>query len=287
MQIRSIFFLACFAAVPLLAEVVVPADSPPVQKRAAAELEKYIEKILGKDKTYPRLLLGNTLAAQAGIELKDLGDEGFVICRKNDAVYISSGTAGGRGILYGVYEFLERQGCRFWTEDEEDIPHRDSLWLPGDKEIKQLPAFPLFRWIISGTCHQKWIMTGKLKLNGGSFGFVPKPEDGLAFYLAPHNSHTHFKFMPAKVYGKTHPDYFALQKNGKRLAHDSKGQLCLTNPEMIREYIANVRKYLKEKYREGMILVIVQSDNYAHCQPRLYCASFNPCSAALRNQYAA
>ncbi|MBE6371513.1 MAG: DUF4838 domain-containing protein [Lentisphaerae bacterium] len=266
MQIRSIFFLACFAAVPLLAEVVVPADSPPVQKRAAAELEKYIEKILGKDKTYPRLLLGNTLAAQAGIELKDLGDEGFVICRKNDAVYISSGTAGGRGILYGVYEFLERQGCRFWTEDEEDIPHRDSLWLPGDKEIKQLPAFPLFRWIISGTCHQKWIMTGKLKLNGGSFGFVPKPEDGLAFYLAPHNSHTHFKFMPAKVYGKTHPDYFALQKNGKRLAHDSKGQLCLTNPEMIREYIANVRKYLKEKYREGMILVIVQSDNYAHCQ---------------------
>ena len=24
--------------------------------------------------------------------------------------------------------------------------------------------------------------------------------------------------------------------------------------------------YLKEKYREGMILVIVQSDNYAHCQ---------------------
>ena len=266
MSFRHLLFLGLLAAFPLSAEVVVPKDAPPVQKRAAAELEKYIGKILGEGKKYPRFLLGNTLAEKAGIDLKGLGDEGFVICRKNNVIYISAGTASGRGILYGVYEFLERQGCRFWTETEEDIPRRKSLWLPGDRGIRQVPAFPLFRWIISGTCHQKWIMTGKLKLNGGSFGFVPKPEDGLAFYLAPHNSHTHFKFMPAKVYGKTHPDYFALQKNGKRLAHDSKGQLCLTNPEMIREYIANVRKYLKEKYREGMILVIVQSDNYAHCQ---------------------
>jgi len=266
MRIRGLLFLACFAAVPLLAEVVVPEDAPPVQKRAAAELEKYIEKILGKGKKHPRIVLGNSLAAQAGIDLRNLGDEGFVIGRKNNAVYISAGMPAGRGILYGVYEFLERQGCRFWTEDEEDIPRREFLWLPDEKEIRQIPAFPLFRWIISGTCSQKWIMTGKLKLNGGSFGFVPKEEDGKAFYLAPHNSHTHFKFMPAKVYGKSHPEYFALQKNGKRLADDSRGQLCLSNSEMTREYIANVRKYLKEKYREGMILVIVQSDNYAHCQ---------------------
>ena len=266
MQIRGIFFLACFAAVPLLAEVVVPKNAPPVQKRAAAELEKYIGKILGNDKTYPRFLLGNTLAAQAGIELKDLSDEGFVICRKNDAVHISSGTADGRGILYGVYEFLERQGCRFWTETEEDIPHRKSLWLPGDLEIRQVPAFPLFRWIISGTCSQKWIMTGKLKLNGGSFGFVPKPEDGLAFYLAPFNSHTHRWFLPAKKYGKTHPEFFALQKNGKRLVHDYKGQLCLTNQDMVREYIANVRSYLKPKYKDGLILILAQGDNFNHCQ---------------------
>ncbi len=258
--------LFCLAALPLAAEVVVSPDASSVQKRAGRELEKYLGKILGPDKKYPRIMLGNTLAAQAGIDLKDLGDEGFVICPRKDALYISAGTARGRGILYGIYEFLELQGCRFWTEDEEDIPRRPALKMPEGKEIRQVPVFPLFRWIISGTCSQKWIMTGKLKLNGGSFGFVPEEEDGMAFYLAPHNSHTHFKFLPAAQYGKTHPEFFALQKNGRRLASDSRGQLCLTNPEMIREYIANVRKYLKEKYREGMILVIVQSDNYAHCQ---------------------
>ena len=63
MRIRGLLFLACFAAVPLLAEVVVPEDAPPVQKRAAAELEKYIEKILGKGKKHPRIVLGNSLAA--------------------------------------------------------------------------------------------------------------------------------------------------------------------------------------------------------------------------------
>ena len=258
--------LGCLAVLMMQAEVVVPDDAPSVQKRAGRELEKYIGKILGADKKYPRIVLGNTLAAKAGIDLNDLGDEGFVICPRKDALYISAGTARGRGILYGVYDFLELQGCRFWTEDEEDIPQRSALKIPEGKEIRQVPVFPCYRWIISGTCSQKWIMTGKLKLNGGSFGFVPKEEDGLVFFQHPFNSHTHRFFLPAGKYGKTHPEYFALQKDGKRLAHDYRGQLCLTNPEMVREYIANVRKHLQTKYKDGMILILAQGDNFNHCQ---------------------
>ena len=67
MSFRHLLFLGLLAAFPLSAEVVVPKDAPPVQKRAAAELEKYIGKILGKGKKYPRFLLGNALAEKAGI----------------------------------------------------------------------------------------------------------------------------------------------------------------------------------------------------------------------------
>ena len=145
MKLGFRLWLLCLAALPLAAEVVVSPDASSVQKRAGRELEKYLGKILGPDKKYPRIMLGNTLAAQAGIDLKDLGDEGFVICPRKDALYISAGTARGRGILYGIYEFLELQGCRFWTEDEEDIPRRPALKMPEGKEIRQVPVFPLFR----------------------------------------------------------------------------------------------------------------------------------------------
>ena len=165
---KKIFLLtAVIAAVlSLNAEVTVPANAHPVQKRAAVELERYIEKILGIGKKYPEIMIGNTLAEKAGISVADLGNEGFVICMKNGKLYISAGTSAGRGVLYGVFEFLERQGCRFWTETEESVPQRESLVLP-ENEIREIPVFPEFRWIISGTCTQKWIMTGKLKLNGG------------------------------------------------------------------------------------------------------------------------
>ena len=262
----AIPFLCLFLVSLVHAEVLLGTNATPVQRRAARELENYLGKILGTEVSYPRVLLGNDFAEAAGIDLNGLGDEGFVICLRNGALHISAGTPNGRGILYGIYEFLERQGCRFWTETEEDIPRRGTLWLPDQEDIRQTPVFPLFRWIISGTCSQEWIMSGKLKLNGGSFNFEPIPEDGTAAYEAPHNSHTHFKFLPAKLYGAEHPEYYALQKDGSRLADDARGQLCLTNPQMVAEYIKNVRGYLKEKYKEGMILVISQSDNYNHCQ---------------------
>ena len=53
MKIRGIFFLACFTAVPLLAEVVVPKEAPPVQKRAAAELGKYIPFQINEQRILP------------------------------------------------------------------------------------------------------------------------------------------------------------------------------------------------------------------------------------------
>ena len=50
--------LGCLAVLMMQAEVVVPDDAPSVQKRAGRELEKYIGKILGADKKYPRIVLG-------------------------------------------------------------------------------------------------------------------------------------------------------------------------------------------------------------------------------------
>ena len=44
---------------------------------------------------------------------------------------------GKRGIIYGVYELLERLGCRFLAEDCEVLPEAEVLTIPGDMNVCQ------------------------------------------------------------------------------------------------------------------------------------------------------
>lgn len=48
---------------------------------------------------------------------------------------------GKRGIIYGVYELLERLGCRFLAEDCEVLPEAEVLTIPGDMNVCQKPVF--------------------------------------------------------------------------------------------------------------------------------------------------
>ncbi len=242
-----------------------------LEKRAAGELSRYLNQITGAEFTVianapsPRIAIGPELAGTAGLIMPELGNEGFIINSKGRDIHITGGTSNGRGTLYGVYEFLEKLGCRFWTEKEETIPRKTTIILKA-MDIVQRPAFPHHRFLISWTTRPRWT-DGKLKLNGTSFGYNKKltARDGIVSDIEPHNAHTYRFFLPATKYGKTNPEFFALQK-GRRFADDLHSQLCLTNLEMTREFIKNCREYLKNNYHEGMILEISQNDSSTPCE---------------------
>ena len=64
--------------------------------------------------------------------------EELVITVKDDILWIDGGK---RGILYGVYELLERLGYRFFAEDCEVFPSAEELTMPADTYIQDKPWF--------------------------------------------------------------------------------------------------------------------------------------------------
>ncbi len=99
----------------------------PVERFAAEELARYIEKISGvglpvsaAEVDGPALSVGRTgLSERAGIRVPSRyqDDDGFVIRSIGDDVVLVG--ANTRGTLYAVYAFLEKIGCRWYAPNFE------------------------------------------------------------------------------------------------------------------------------------------------------------------------
>jgi alpha-glucuronidase len=104
---------------------------------AAAELVRFLSEITGTD--YPLLTGGRAPARCITVALssdRGLGTEGFTIKAAAGNVRIEGGAP--RGLLYGVYDFLERLGCRWWSATASHIPKRSRLTFPV-MDITELP----------------------------------------------------------------------------------------------------------------------------------------------------
>ncbi|HGJ66744.1 TPA: hypothetical protein ENS27_15385 [bacterium] len=73
-------------------------------------------------------------------ELADLHDDGFIIRAYGDDIIIKGKNS--RGTLYGVYEYLNRLGARWYFpgKEHEFIPKRDDIFINGI-DIKESPDF--------------------------------------------------------------------------------------------------------------------------------------------------
>lgn len=281
-MIHKLLFLVICCQLPLYAKIilsdqgktdhsiVLSSSATDMEKFAAAELSAYLGKITGA--TYDiadtpgkySIFIGSDAASKGSLSLSDLGIEGYLIAEQGQNLYLSGKTPDSRGTLYGVFCFLEKLGCRFWSEKEEDIPCEPSLVYHGGN-ISENPAFPLLRLVLSASSNWKWHMNGKMRQNGLSFRVKREPYAGRITEIAPWNSHTFAYFISAEKYGTTHPEYFAL-RNGVRMADGSTSQLCLTNTEMQDTFIENVREYLRQNYHPGLIINIAANDNGNSCQ---------------------
>lgn len=256
-----------YAADPL--GVGFDAAASAVEKKSAKELVSYLSKITGKKfKIVPaqnaRFRVGHKF-----VNDPSLGNEGFKIVTANGVTSIGGGNAQSRGTLYGVYEYLEKCGVRFWTKKEEFLPKIAADKLPVVND-RQMPSFPYGRMVVSS-----YVLYGNPKFKANmtcsgwwtnGMGSNYRPEDGVLYDLQPWNGHSMMFFIPPEKYGKDHPEWFALV-NGKRTLsrRPVPGQLCLSNKEMQKEFFKNVKEYLKKRGKPGTILAVTQEDNYLTC----------------------
>lgn len=130
--------------------IVLPKTADAATVNAANELSAYLAKITGV--TLPvvtddtpaaehEIIVG--IARDAGAVIPDiagLGEDGFVIRVLGERLYLLG--ASGRGNLYAVYDFLEKfAGCRFYASYFEKIPTTDTLAIPADTDIREVPVF--------------------------------------------------------------------------------------------------------------------------------------------------
>ena len=272
---RIVQLVACcccgllYAVSPL--GVSVSKNASELDKYAAEELVSYLSKLTGETFAMVPEEEGRFRIGSAFMAGEQLGKEDFAIRTADGVTRIGSGAPDGRGTLYGVYEYLERCGVRFWTPKEEYIPRLAASELPVVNDL-QRPSFPVERMVIADG-QRYW--EGKMKQTGMVSGWWTKgmgtkysPKYGALYDFQPYNWHTELFFLPQAKYAKDHPEWYALN-NGKREVDVGRAHLCFSNVEMRKAFIESVKEYLKEHYKPGTILGVTKEDRsleYCHCE---------------------
>lgn len=225
-------------------KIILPQNSNKWDSMAAAELKKYIGEISGAN-----LEIKNSSSGENEILIcKDanLKPDGFIVRTQGSKIYFLSGRE--KGALYGVYSFLENYlGCRMYTSTVKIIPKRREVILPVI-DITENPVFEERNLYYKESWNTDFSLWHKLNSAPGT--------------QAVWGLHVHGfnELVPIGKYFKDHPEYFS-EINGIRIPD---GQLCLTNPDVLRIAIEELRKKMKEN-PSAKIWWVSQNDNYENC----------------------
>jgi len=246
------------------AVVVVADDATEPEKHAASELVSFLEQVTGGEfdvvdqaEAGPsRLLVGEGAArlADPGLTVEGLGEEGLLIRTVGNDLVLAGGRP--RGTLYAVYTFLEDEvGCRWWTSKVSTIPKKPTL-RAGPLNVRFIPRLEYREpfwfdaldgdWAVRNKCngHADWLDARR----GGKHiyeGFV----------------HTFYSLIPPGKYFKDHPEWFS-EIDGKRTYE--RAQLCLTNEQMRRELVKNLKERLRA-HPMATIASVSQNDWHGNC----------------------
>jgi hypothetical protein len=243
--------------------IVIAPDASQSERHGAEELQKFLEEMSGARlpiTAEPRrrmVLVGNSPALEKlnlKIPFADLGPEGFALKISGQHMVIAGGRL--RGSMYGVYTFLEKLGCRWFTPEVSRIPKTRTITVrPLDETQK--PAFEYRETFFSEALDRDWAARNK---TNGSFQRLDAAVGGKVQYYP--FVHSFDLLIPPSRYFNPHPEYFSLI-DGQRRAQG--GQLCLTNPEVLRLGIESVEQWIAA-HPEATIISVSQNDRYGYCE---------------------
>ena len=221
-----------------------------LEQYAVSELQSFLQEISGFK--IPAVRYSGTIGSstilissdgKASAELlslinySHLAKEGFTIRSNKQDLVIAANY--GRGLLYGVYTFLEEYlGCRWYSSSVSKIPRKETIII-GQIDDTQVPVINFREVFYADMMNPD--LAGRLKLNGNMStlkkGKIDDERHG-GWGIWCHSFHT---FVSPAEYFDFHPEYFPLI-NGKRQLANYAGQLCLTHPEVLQITIDKLAK---------------------------------------------
>ena len=255
-------FVIARRGIPADCAVVVPAQASEPVRYAARELCDHVKKMTGVSLT----VAANSPVSGRAVVLgtaPGLGAEGFRIAAKGNRLLVEGG--GPRGVLYGVYELLERfGGCGWFSPDCSVVPEQESFAVPDGFDVTQRPAFAM-RATSWGVVRSDPAFAARLRINGGTKPDIPSDRGGTAYRFCKGTpiGHSFQHLIPSERWFKSHPEYFC-EINGKRRS-GREIQPCLTNPDVLRIVVSNVLERLAADPGANAVGVS-QNDNRMYCR---------------------
>jgi hypothetical protein len=199
----------------------------------------------------------------------------------------------GRGVIYGVYDLLERLGCRWFypTEDPADpevVPQQDTVSLPvgswavaspmkyrignGSEwffEMQSAPALKQLDWAMKARYNAMgWQADTHTPLDKqyqqlGDYGLLAELKKRDMLLHGP--AHSFNLLLRAEDYMTNHPEWFGL-RDGKRVPQTFIGaQFCWSNREARRQFTDNVEAFAR-RAPQIHILCLVPFDGGRACE---------------------
>lgn len=272
----------------------IPKGASEAVNFAGLELQRYVKQSTGDVLTLSSRKLGGpeiVLSKVGGKEPTPLaGDirfDGFAYSVIDGDLHIYAKE--DRGVLYGVYNLLEKAGWRFISSESRQ---RGLEWgkymLPVEVFRNEGKTFNLeicdavdnphfyYRDALSYPAfNEDWAC--KNRYNAETWGtreFGPQRGGGNGF--SGRNGHTFGALISLKEFKDTHPEYFA-EIDGKRILDNDPGggadpciwtaQICMTNEEVIPIIVKKLCKWVEETGdREKKVVSVSQNDNRLFCQ---------------------
>ena len=286
------------------ATIVIAPDASVSEKYAAQELAAYLGKMTGtapaiqaivEAPAVPMLIVVGEHPLNADLQADKLDIEESIIDVSPGRVRIAGGKRPeqnlgkdkdgndiiyrqDRGTLYGVYEFLDELGVRWYRPDPwgEHVPQTATVQISAGRRTAR-PVYKYrygigsYRWWRDQTPEQaemaqRWATRNRLNTN-------MKGKPGYGGTRSVDFSHSYMYLVPSSRYFKEHPEYFALI-DGKR-SDDKYAQLCLGNPalqDLVAEKIIAQAK--AQPQRE--IFSLEPNDGSLWCQCELCVAMDDP-----------
>lgn len=265
-----------------------PPALPAWTEKAGRVLRQYLYRISGVElpvyyDTYPlkrehEILIGGTVRACDETAGYAYADDEYVLFTKEGNLIINGGK---RGVLYGVYTFLEKYcGVRYFTDTVEKIADAETIEIAEICEHAK-PVFE-YREICDWTAWDPDFSV-KMKVNG-TFVRKLRAEDGYGMGYAGGNAglvHTFHSLVPPDQWYHDHPEFYALNEQGVR----NPSGLCFSNDEAFAVLLENAKKWLKEEEDPTMLSVSINDGNaFCKCEKcrKIYEQGGNDTDALLR-----
>lgn len=229
--------------------------SHPTSVEAATMLNRFVREISGAElavvdlkttqaKGAVSIICDNALAGQ------EVREDGYRIDSRNGAVTII-GRAEDRGVQYAVATLLEQfMGVDYLAKEAYTLTKRADITLPDTICMVDNPAF-------------RYRQTHSYNLEDSTYRRWFRLEEPREMFAANLWVHTFNHLLPASVYGKSHPEYYALINGQRRPGKEV--QWCLTNPEVFEIVAQRLDSIFKANPDRRMISVSQNDGNMTQC----------------------